>query len=383
MNKKSLIKLFFGTLASSLVVGSALLVNTAKEVKADASKGADYGFVDFKNNPGIEEAFPGGWGWGDKDTSFTSGPLSWKVSAGRRSGLGDRFFLGFTSDTSYDVSSDTEGMTLLNRTSDPDYAGMVAAVEQSSGFGYAIQSVDYIENINDLHFSFKADGGFLYALYHLPTDDEGVWNVIKTAEGEKAFRCYDENTDEYVTTYIGSHGVWNAGYDSFNHTFKYILGDNEAGAPRAKIAFVYWAYNSALHLSLDYISINTDQAAIGYMNSLADVEWCTNPEEPTANVITLGILASHLSEAQNLKLEDTDITGDLKDATTYDNYYLFFEYVCDVCNIEFASSLNRLSIVGYEFGSTYQYSIIAITTSALLLAAVGTIIILKKRKKNK
>lgn len=341
--------------------------NKANAVKADASHGVAYGFVDFAYNPVIESSFPSGWGWADVDHTFTDGAMTWKVSSGRRSSLNDKFYIGYTED-----AAGAEARSLLSlKDSDDDYAGMVSATGQSSGYGFAIQTADYVEHINDLHLSFSAEAGFLYVLYHRPSDADGVWNIIKSSSGENAFACTS-------TTYVGSHGVWNAGYDSFNWTFKYILGDNEEGAPRAKIAFVYWTYNYAVNLILNYVSINTDQAAMGYMNSLADVTWCSDKEHPTLNKTTLGIYTNLLSEAQNTTLRNTSITGDLSTKTGYTDYYSLFSYICDINDVSIANPINTSSLP-YIIGKNNELIVILATLLGAGIFA-GLYFVLRRKK---
>lgn len=360
----------FGVTGLALALAaSAFAFNNVKPVAADG-EGAPYGFVDFAYNANIESAFPESWAWADPDTSFTNEQVSWKVSSGRRSGGNDKFYLGFTND-----ATEAELRSILNRTDDEDYVGMVTATGQTSGFGYAIMSEGYIEDINDLHVSFSAEAGYFYVLYHLPTDLDGVWNLIKDRDGNNAFPCDS-------TTYAGAHDEWDGGYGSFNWTFSNILGHTgEHQTPRAQIAFVYWCYNYKLDCKLNYISINTDLATAGYLNGLADNQWCTDPENPTLNKTTLGIYADHLSEAQNTTLKNTAITGALASKTTYTNYYDLFNYVCEIIGVTLTNPLSaRYNVLANEV----SFAPIIICSVLLASAAALTkLVVLKKKRHSK
>ena len=344
------------------------------KVKSNEEVGQPYGFVDAYYNGKIENAFPASWAWAPANTTFKQDDqsnLEWIVSSGRRSSANDKFYLG--------QDSGADGMDLVSlSTNSSDYAGMVSATGQTTGNGYAITSSDYIEAISDLHFSFEAEAGYIYVLYHLPTDVEGVWNVINNSSGDKSFNCTK-------TTSIDADSKWNGCFGSFNWTFKNVLDKNIVnekgyGAERAKIAFVYWNYNKALQLEIKHISINTERAAIGYMNGLT-WGWCENAEDPKLNKTTLSYFAKTLSSNQNQVLNDTSISGDVASLTHYTNYYSFFEFICEMHNIDISNQLNTdVLLIVTNDKYNYEALILICVFIAISIVSGGVILTIKKRK---
>ena len=357
-------------LTLTLAGGIALSRNSNSHIaRASASEGVSYGFVDFKRNAGVQSAYPSAWTLNTAGSTFTQDSqtnLEWKVSSGFR-GSDNSFYLGGYLDGK--TASEVEARGLLNLSaSDDDFAGMVSATGQSSGYGFAIQSSDYIEGINDLHFSLSSEAGFLYVMYHLPTDADGEWNIIKTIDGENTFAPSGDLE-------VGSHGVYSGGYDSFNWSFKFILADNEDGSPRAMIAFVYWTFNYTLNAKLNLISVNTDKATKGYLDKMSEDAWCS---KSGTYKTTLEILNNHLSTAQNTTLSNIAITDPTFSAATHcDNYYQFFEYVCNQYSISISNPLSSNAIFVIVDTNANKFLIITIIS----LVAISSISVMFIRRK--